>query len=201
MKLKLFFVADPTHKLNPKSDTSFALLRESLKRGHRCFWVTDSEVEYIDTKVVLKARPCKSFEMGQIPELGETEIHLAESFHAGFIRKDPPFDEDYVRLCWILALTERKVFYVNKPSLLIRYHEKLIPLEAYAQGYLKKSDIIPSHLGSGPSAAAFVQNLNTSTVITKPFLGHGGKNILQVERPQFIAEGMKKPERWEGIVV
>lgn len=200
MKLKLFFVADPLEKLNPTSDSSLALLRESQKRGHSCFWVTDSEVEYVDTKVVLRARPCGTFSSG-VPSLGETEVHLAESFHAGFIRKDPPFNEDYVRLCWILSLTEKKVFYVNKPSLLVRYHEKLVPLEAYAQGFLKKTDIISSHLGSGPSAAAFVQNLKSKTVISKPFLGHGGKNISQTERGTFIAEGLQKPERWEGIVV
>jgi|LakMenEpi03Aug12_release.lakeMendotaPanAssembly.Ray.scaffolds.fasta_scaffold54511_2 glutathione synthase len=201
MKLKLFFVADPLDKLNPKSDSTLALLRESQKRGHHCYWVTESEVEYVDNKVVLRARACGPFSAQGVPELGETEVHLAESFHAGFIRKDPPFNEDYVRLCWILALTEKKVFYVNKPSLLVRYHEKLVPLEAFAQGFLKKADIIPSHLGSGPSAAAFVQNLQSKTVISKPFLGHGGKNISQTNKEKFVADGLQKPERWEGIVV
>lgn len=201
MKLRLFFVADPIEKLRPESDTSFALMREAVQRGHSAFWCTDSEVEYVNGKVMLRARPLLSFGENGFPVLGEIEILPAEKFHAGFIRKDPPFNEDYVRLCWILALVEEKVFFVNKPSLLVRYHEKLLPLEGFSQGHLKKNDLIPTHLGSGPSSAAFVQNLKTSKVITKPFLGHGGKNISQIHRDEFIAHGLKQPERWEGIVV
>ncbi|MFM8269774.1 MAG: hypothetical protein ACKN9V_06245, partial [Pseudomonadota bacterium] len=201
MKLRLFFVADPIVKLRPESDTSFALLREAHQRGHQIFWLTESEVEYVNDKVILRARPFLSFRKDGFPNLGEIEILAAEKFHAGFIRKDPPFNEDYVRLCWILALVEKNVFFVNKPSLLVRYHEKLLPLEGYAQGFLKKTDLIPSHLGSGPSAAAFVQNLKAPLIITKPFLGHGGINISQTKRSEFIEQGLRQPERWEGVVV
>lgn len=201
MKLKLFFVADPTENLNPKSDSSLALLRTAQERGHKAYWLTDKEVEYVNGKVMLRARKCGSFSSTGHPELGDVEVLEAESFHGGFIRKDPPFNEDYVRLCWILALIEKKVFLVNRPSLLVRYHEKLLPLEAFSQGYLKKSDLIPTHLGNGHSAAAFVQNLKMPIVVTKPFLGHGGKNIDQWKKDDFINQGMSHPEKWEGLVV
>lgn len=201
MKLRLFFVADPIDRLKPESDSTLALLREVAERGHRAFWLTDSEVEYVNGKVMLRARPFLSFRQDGFPTLGEIEVLPAESFHAGFIRKDPPFNEDYVRLCWILALVEKKVFFVNRPSLLVRYHEKLLPLEGFADGFLKKTDLIPTHLGSGPSAAAFVQNLKTPLIISKPFLGHGGNNISQYKREDFISRGLKQPEKWEGVVV
>jgi glutathione synthase len=201
MKLKVFFVADPTEKLNPSSDSSLVLLRESLKRGYRAFWVTDDEVEYVNGKVILRSRRCLSCPEGGLPVLGDTEVISADSFDVGFIRKDPPFNEDYVRLCWILSLCEKKVFYINKPSLLVRYHEKLLPFEAHSQGYLKLSDLIPTHLGSGPSAAAFVQKLQTDSVISKPFLGHGGKNISQIEKKEFIKNSLSQPQKWQGVVV
>lgn len=201
MKMRFFFVADPLHKIRPESDTTLAILNEANQRGHQTYWLTDSEVEYVNGNVVLRARPFLSFRKDGLPELGEIEIIPADKFHAGLIRKDPPFNEDYVRLCWILALVEKKVFFVNKPSLLVRYHEKLLPLEGFSQGLLKKSDLIPTHLGSGPSAAAFVQNLKTPLVISKPFLGHGGRNIYQSKKEEFIARGLKQPEKWEGVVV
>jgi len=201
MKLRLFFVADPTEKLRPESDSSLAMLREASKRGHHAYWLTSDEVEYVNGKVMLRARSFVNFRSDGLPVLGEIEVLPAEKFHAGFIRKDPPFNEDYVRLCWILALVENQVFFVNKPSLLVRYHEKLLPLEGFSQGFLKKTDLIPTHLGSGPSAAAFVQNLKTPLIISKPFLGHGGRNIIQTSREGFISEGLKKPEQWEGVVV
>jgi glutathione synthase len=201
MKLKLFFVADPLKKLNPKSDTSLAILREGLTKGHQCFWLTDSDVEYVGNRVVLKAKRVLDFRNDLLPNLGESQTLPASYFDAGFIRKDPPFNEDYVRLCWILALCEHTVFLVNKPSLVVRYHEKLLPLEAFSQGFLKSSDLIPTHLGSGPTAAAFAKTLNSEFIISKPFLGHGGKNISQWTRSKFIEKGIKKAERWEGLVV
>lgn len=201
MKLKVFFVADPIEKLNPSSDSSLAILRETLKRGYRAFWVTDDDVEYVNGKVILRSRPCLDCSEGGLPTLGETEIIPADNFHVGFIRKDPPFNEDYVRLSWILSLCEKKVFFINKPSLLVRYHEKLLPFEAHAQGFLKLSDLIPTHLGSGPSAAAFAQTLTTPTIISKPFLGHGGLNISQMNRSDFIKNSLSQPHRWEGTVV
>lgn len=201
MKLKTFFLADPLEKLNPASDSSLALLRKVLRRGHRAFWVTDNEVEYVNGKVILRTRACLECADGGLPILGETEIIAADTFHVGFIRKDPPFNEDYVRLSWILSLCEKRVFFVNKPSLLVRYHEKLLPFEAHAQGFLKLSDLIPTHLGSGPSAAAFAQTLTTPTLISKPFLGHGGQGISQIGRAEFIKNSLSQPQRWEGTVV
>ena len=201
MKLRIFFVADPTENLNPKSDTSLSLLRESIKKGHRCFWLTDSEVEYVGNRVVLRARPCLKVAENGIPVLGDIEVIPASKFHVGFIRKDPPFDDTYVRLCWLLSLCEREVYFVNKPSLLVRYHEKLLPLEGFSQGFLEKNDLVPTHLGSGPSAAAFAQNLKSEWIVSKPFLGHGGKNINQWKKADFIRQGMSQPERWEDLVV
>lgn len=201
MKLKIFFVADPVETLKPASDSTLAILRVAQDRGHRTYWLTDKDVEYVNGKVMLRARKCGAFSSEGFPSLGEVEVLDAESFHAGLIRKDPPFNDDYVRLCWILALIEKKVLFVNRPSLLVRYHEKLLPLEAFSQGFLKKTDLIPTHLGTGLSATAFVQNLKMPLVVTKPFLGYGGKNIDQWKKEDFINQGMSHPEKWEGFVV
>lgn len=201
MKLRIFFVADPIEKLNSKSDTTLSLMRESLSRGHQCFWLTDSDVEYIGNRVVLRAKRCEEYPKSGSPVFGDTEILPASRFHVGFIRKDPPFNEDYVRLSWILSLCENEVYLVNKPSLLVRYHEKLLPLEGLSQKFLKLQDLVPTHLGSGPSAAAFAQNLKSDSVISKPFLGYGGKNINLWKKSDFINQGMSQPQRWEGLVV
>lgn len=201
MKLKLFIVADPLEQLNPASDSSLALLREAQKRKYEVVWLTHSDVEYVNDRVMLRGRSCGPCLPGGLPKLGEVELYPALSFHAGLIRKDPPFNEDYVRLCWILALVEHAVFFVNRPSLLVRHHEKLLPLSALAAGFLKKTDLIPSHLGNGTSAAAFVQNLKAEKIIAKPFLGHGGKNITQWHRDEFIQQGLRKPEVFDGMVV
>ena len=75
----------------------------------------------------------------------------------------------------------------NKPSLLLRYHEKLVPLEALAQGFLQAADIIPSHLGGGDEARSFIRSLGANQVITKPFLGFGGNDVHLVPSREFLA--------------
>jgi len=191
MKLKIFFVADPIAKLKPQSDTSLSILREVLKRGHQAFWVDHKGVGLSHFDVTLEAAECRNFKKGEIPALKSQKQVLAKSFQVGLIRKDPPFDEDYLKLCWMLSLVEEQVFFVNQPSLLSRYHEKLLPLEAYAQGYLEKTDLIPTFLGSSLGARLFLKSLKEDKIVSKPFFGHGGKGI-KLHRKKSFSEGFQE---------
>lgn len=195
MKLKIFFVADPIDKLNPHSDTSLCILREALERGHDAFWVDHQSIGLSHTEVVLEASKCQLFKKGGLPKLRKKESLLGNSFHVGLIRKDPPFNEDYLKLCWLLSLIEKKVFFINRPSLLLRYHEKLLPLEAYAQGYLLNQDLIPTFLGNESGAKSFLKSLKTNQVVSKPFLGHGGRGIKLQNKKVFLQSYQKnKPD-------
>src|SRR5262249_54397303 len=107
---------------------------------------------------------------------------------------DPPFDGEYVRLCWLLALGESKAWMLNWPSLLLRYHEKLVPLEALAQGFLRQEDLIPSHIGAHESAVEFVQRNGFKDVVAKPFLGFGGAGVQLLKAEEFIGRGGKRGE-------
>jgi glutathione synthase len=190
--MKTHFLADPLAKIKPKGDSTLSLLGESLRRGQEAYWATDSDLEYIvDPKrggrVRIHPFRVEAVTPGGLPRLGSRESLDLEGFSAVFIRKDPPFDAGYVRLCWLLSLAESKVFMMNRPSLLLRYHEKLVPLEALAQGFLRPDDLIPSHLGTLSSAQQFVRELQTDEVITKPFLGFGGNDVQRCKASEFLA--------------
>jgi len=187
MKLRIFFVADPIPSLNKKSDTSLSILKAVLERGHDAFWVDHKDISISNFEVGFQASQCGDFKQGELPSLKKKTFFKASWFDVCLIRKDPPFNEDYLRLCWVLSLIENQVFFINKPSLLLRYHEKLLPFEAFAQGYLKKTDLIPTHLGSATSAKEFVKNLKAPWVVSKPFLGHGGRGVTQKSKKDFIS--------------
>lgn len=183
--MRILFIADPIDKLKPATDSSLALLRGSLEKQWENFWANGQSVEFVGDGVGVWAEKVSHSPVGGLPSLEKKQWHPINAFDAVLIRKDPPFDSDYVKLCWLLLLAEKKVFMMNRPSLLLRYHEKLVPLEARAQGFLEKEDVIPTHIGSHEAAKSFVDTLKVAKVITKPFLGFGGGNIALHSRQEF----------------
>lgn len=183
--MRLLFVADPVGKLKPAGDSSLALLRGALAKRWESFWATGHDVEFVGDTVGVWANRVHESPKNALPKLEERHWHPLNAFDAVLIRKDPPFDSEYVKLCWILALAEEQVFMLNRPSLLLRYHEKLVPLEARAQGFLEKEDVIPTHLGELARAKEFVADLKTTKVITKPFLGFGGGDVVLRTQAEF----------------
>lgn len=198
LSVNILFVADSLEKIKPLSDTTLVFLRQCLKLKHKVSWATDSDVEFSGDKVIVHACEVKSCEVDAKPALLDKKTVGIDKFKLVFIRKDPPFDSSYVRLCWILALAEKKTTFLNSPSQLLRYHEKLVPLEALAQGFLEKKDIIPTHLGSAVSAKHFVNDYEIENVIIKPFLGFGGTGVELRKREDFVASSSMK---YEDIVV
>lgn len=185
--MKIIFVADAVEKLKPAGDSSLALVRAALKRGHEVTWATAEDVEFVGHSVSVQAARVLECSPEGAPRLEEKKWHPLTAMDAAFIRKDPPFDANYVKLCWLLALAEKKVWMLNPPSLLLRYHEKLVPLEALAQGFLEEGDIIPTHIGSLSRAKEFIEELKPPKVITKPFLGFGGGDIELREAERFLS--------------
>lgn len=184
--MKILFIADPFSKLKPHGDTTLALLRQALKIKFECYWTTDEQVEFENKSVWVTADKVESCEEEGLPITSEGDRIEISKFKYAFIRKDPPFNAGYVRLCWILALAEKKTIFVNFPSLLLRYHEKLVPLEALAHGYLTEKDIIPTHVGSYETAKLFVKKLGAKDLILKPFLGFGGRDIIRLTASDFL---------------
>ena len=186
--MKTLFIADPIERLKPTTDSSFVFIRRCITRKHQAFWCSDKDVEFSGDKVLVHAMPVTESRVDETPHLGPRERIPIHKFQLVFIRKDPPFDTSYVRLCWILSLAEKRTTFLNLPSLLVRYHEKLIPIEAMAQGFLGSKDIISTHLGSSETAVEFVRSLSTEEVVTKPFLGYGGTGVERVSAVSYMGK-------------
>ncbi len=162
--MKILVVADPQVRLNRKIDTGLSMAQEALRRGHEVYWATDRDVSF--EKGVVRVNAQKIY--GKSSPLKKPLTY----FQSVWIRKDPPFDDSYVTLCWLLALHEKEILMINRPSLLLRYHEKMLPFEAEKAGFLKKTEVIPTWMfGSGKGERM------KGKCITKPWLGHGGLGV------------------------
>jgi glutathione synthase len=186
--MKFLFIADRFETLKPKGDSTLELVRSALIKKHKVFWCTDTDLQMNGFYPRARAVEILECEPDALPKLAEGENVALEfgKVDAVIIRKDPPFDEHYVKLCWLLSLAERKTFMMNRPSLLLRYHEKLIPQEACARGFLTEADLIPTFMNDLASAKLFFTENPPEKVVIKPFLGFGGGNVTSQSTEDFL---------------
>jgi glutathione synthase len=182
--MNFLIIGDPLRNLKPKTDTSLAMVRESLLRQHTVHWATPQDLFLWEGRVFARVDNLTGCAVGSLPATETVDEPQAINGYDGvWIRKDPPFDESYLSLCWLLALEENNVPMLNKPSALLRYHEKMLPWEALEKGYLRPEEVIPTFLPTGKRInvpAGFPKG----KAVTKPWLGHGGKDVTLLEAPR-----------------
>lgn len=186
--MRFLIVADPVDKLKPAGDSTLVIAREMLERRHIVHWGVPADLELErPARVFITSRPVTDCESGQAPRLGTADRLPLDRFHGVLIRKDPPFGRQYLRLCWLLSLAESKTWVFNSPRALLRYHEKLLPLEAVAQGFLKPTDVIPTFIGSSPSVADALLGQPGGDFVSKPFFGYAGRSVKRWKREALFA--------------
>lgn len=198
--MRFLIVADGLGKLNPHFDTGLALLREGLMRGHEMHWAIASGAIMSISELQFQSNQVLSCEPDELPEIGPASQGPLSDFDGVWIRKDPPFDESYVALCWALLLEKDRVPIFNPPERLLQLHEKLIPLLAVSSGELKESDILQSWIPGTSSALPPSDWKGKSHFITKPLLGHGGRGVRQWKTLQAALESFRE-EDWGRVIL
>lgn len=180
--MRILIVGDPIAELKPAGDTSLAFVYEAHTRGHELWWAVDSDVELFGTQVQARAQKIKSITHKELPAVSQnSEEFPILHFDAVLIRKNPPFDDSYIRLCWLLEPYEDRVVIQNRPSLLLNHHEKMMPLQALAAGYLNEKELVPTCLSNNAATINdFINKVGGSEWILKPWMGYGGRDIIRV---------------------
>jgi glutathione synthase len=130
MKRKLAVLMDPIECINIKKDTTFALLLEASRRGY--------ELAYLELSD-LCARPgsvlgaCRELQVRDQPgdwfDLAQPRWRPLDDFDIVLIRKDPPFDSEYLYATQLLDLLRGgRTLLVNDPQALRDANEKLAAL-------------------------------------------------------------------------
>jgi len=127
MAIKLGMVMDPIGQINIKKDTSFAMLLEAQARGWELHYMElgdlflSNGVAYARTRTVEVQRDAS----GWYSFLGEQELALSD-LNVIMMRKDPPFNQEYIYATYILEQAESQgVYIVNKPQSLRDANEKM----------------------------------------------------------------------------
>lgn len=173
-RLTSVFVIDPPERLDPATDTSLAVMRESCRRGHRVLFTTLDGLRLSDSGVCLSARPVDFVPGKELFTAGSEEALNGAECDIVHMRKDPPVDMAYLHATLILDHLPLQVLQVN-PSRSLRNHcEKLIPLEL--PGLLPPSLVTCSSV----ELSAFLERIGH--IVIKPLGDCSGRGVVAVRQ-------------------
>ena len=177
--MKLLIVADPLESFKTYKDTTFAMMREAARRGHRLWacepadlvWQRGSRVRAKGAREITLT-DLHGSQMGWFQTIDTADLAVADT-DAVLMRKDPPFDSEYFYATHLLGQAERegaRVF--NKPAALRDHPEKLAILEF--------PDFIAPTLVTRSAQAVRDFHAQHQDIILKPLDGMGGTGIFRV---------------------
>lgn len=125
--MKFAFILDPLDSIKPYKDSSFAMMREAAARGHMLFFMEQQDMVLQLGRVLGHARKLTlTGDEDDWYRAGEIEVMPLERFDVVLMRKDPPFDMEYIYSTYLLELAEAqgaRIF--NRPRALRDFNEKL----------------------------------------------------------------------------
>ncbi len=169
--MRFLFVMDPAERMLPDQDTSFALMRGAQARGHECLHCRPHQLSHVGRELDARTRPITVSDSPPHIALGE-EIQVGVGgLEAVFIRKDPPFDVDYLHLTQQLDLVKDRTLVINDPRGLRDANEKLFAFQF--------SELMPKTLVSADTQRirGFVEEVGGQAVL-KPLDGAGGSGVV-----------------------
>ncbi|MBD6618179.1 glutathione synthase [Komarekiella sp. 'clone 1'] len=138
--MKLAFIIDPIHQLDPCHDTSVALMEAAQILGHEV-WVTQanllSVMEGKAWAVLQRVElvPVKLVEGRWVAanlwyKLSDRSLNPLDTMDAVFMRTDPPVNDSYLYATYILDyIDQNKTLLINSPSGIRGANEKMYALQ------------------------------------------------------------------------
>jgi glutathione synthase len=170
--LSVVVVMDPIDGIDVEADTTFVLMLEAQRRGHRVFYCEPTDLGVSEGRPVARVRPVTvRREAGRPAEVGPAHtMVLDDDADVVLQRKDPPVDAEYVAATQILALC-RKALVLNRPEGILAANEKL-----YAVHF---ADLMPETLVTREISPLidFMAKVG-GEMIVKPLDGRGGEGVF-----------------------
>lgn len=174
--IRVGVVMDPIAGITPAKDSTLAMLLAAQKRGHDLHYFEQIDLRLLNGEALGNGRKLRVtddqdrwFKLGPV-----TKISLAE-FDVLLMRKDPPFDTEYIYTTYILEQAEeRGALVVNRPASLRDINEK-----AFTAWF--------PHCCPDTLITRSIQELKAfldrqGKIVVKPLDGMGGQSIFVVEK-------------------
>lgn len=174
--MKLAFILDPLDALKTGKDTSLAIMREAAQRGHSLFVAEQSGLALRNGQAQLQAAAFHFAEgASSWFQLEQERTYAPASLDAIMMRKDPPFDTEYIYSTYLLELAENqgaRIF--NRPRAIRDWNEKL-SVARFPQ--FTPAFLVTRHI---QAIRDFLEE--QSDIVVKPLDGMGGSGVFRLHR-------------------
>ena len=171
--MRIVVILDPIETLKPYKDTSLAIMREAAIRGHQLFVALQSDLFLRQEKVRLRAQLFEFSDEVRWYQLGQSAEYAPQDFEVVLMRKDPPFDNEFLYSTYLLDLAvQQGARVLNNPASVRDWNEKLsvANFPQFAPEFLvtRDNDLIREFLRSH------------GDIVVKPLDGMGGASIFRL---------------------
>ncbi|OWW20123.1 glutathione synthase [Noviherbaspirillum denitrificans] len=172
--MRFAFLADPLDHFKTYKDTTYAMMVEAAARGHELFAFQQKDMAFRDGKVTADIQRITLTGDKDDWYRAEPPLESAlDAFDAIVVRKDPPFNMEYVYLTYLLEVAEKqgaRVF--NRPEA-IRSHNEKLAIAQFPQ-------FTAPTLVTSDAARIRAFHKEHRDIILKPLDGMGGTGIFRV---------------------
>lgn len=199
--LKIAFCADPLDGFKTYKDSTYAMMVEAARRGHAVFAFEQKDMAIEVGQVVANLRRITIIDdtgtQDHWYETTNATAVLLRDLDAVIMRKDPPFDMEYIYATYLLELAENhgaRVF--NKPAA-VRSHNEKLAITEFPQ-------FIAPTLVTSDAGRIRAFHAEHRDIILKPLDGMGGTGIFRVREDELnlgaIIETLTGNGRWTIMV-
>lgn len=175
--MKIAFVLDHLDSIKTYKDSSFAMMREAVFRGHDLFSMQQGDLVWKGGETIGLAR---ALQLTSETDKGrpwyrtaESEETLLQEFDAVLMRKDPPFDMEYVYSTYLLELAESRGAHVINSARAVRDHNEKLAIAKFPEYTVPTLVTRQEHL-----IRDFLAEY--SDIILKPLDGMGGASVFRI---------------------
>jgi len=172
--LQIAVQMDPMESIDIDGDSSFALMLEAQRRGHKLFHYLVPNMWLEAGTLRARVRPVTvERERGAHFTAGEAETIDLSTMDVVLMRQDPPFDMAYITATHLLEHIHPRTLVVNDPASVRNAPEKLLVMEF--------PDLMPPTMIAWDRAAIQDFRARYKDIIVKPLFGNGGAGIFRIK--------------------
>ncbi len=174
--MKLLFIIDPLDSLKAYKDSSVAMMRAAQARHHEVFVSRQEALHWSKHRVATAAQRISTTDNDE--DWYRAHEHLEEpleAFDAVLMRKDPPFDLEYVATTWLLSAAARQGARIFNAPDAIRDHNEKLAIAEFARF------TAPTLVSREPDRLQAFIDEHGDTVVKRLDV-MGGENVFRVRR-------------------
>lgn len=173
--MKLAVIMDPIEKIIPEKDGTLDLLLAAQDRNYELVYFEQQNLKIIDGSPLGKGRPLTvKDDIEQWFQFSNDNEYCLSDFDVILMRKDPPFNLEYIYCTYVLDLAQNQGSKViNQPSALRNFNEK-VSITLFPS-------MTPPTLVTSSIDEIKVFLDHHEKIVVKPLDGMGGRSVFVVD--------------------